>query len=99
MEQSVMFERQAAAIEGVQRAVDHANRVNKEWQNKALDFFTKYAEGNLFFTTEDVREASKYRVPEPPDARAWGAIATIAKRNEVVSKQTITFYKSKKYHN
>jgi hypothetical protein len=62
-----------------ERAADHAG---EEWKDRAYSAFTDYARDHKTFTTEDVRRASD--VGEPPDNRAWGAVALRAKRAGVV---------------
>lgn len=69
----------AQAIEGMQRALDHANRVITKWGDLAYVFLEQYARTNLSFISEDVSDASKkWGMAQPPTDRAWGAIYTRA---------------------
>ncbi len=73
--------------DGMKQALDHANAVNNQWQVQALTFFFRYCleHRNESFMTEDVRWwAEESGLPEPPDKRAWGAIANIAKRRGLI---------------
>lgn len=59
---------------GIKKAVDHAEKITDNWSVKAYDFLREYMTRHREFMSEDVREASKGIVPEPPSHRAWGAI-------------------------
>ena len=70
---------------GIARAAQHAEDVEPDWQEKALDFLRTFAQERSLFSGEMVREASHASVPEPPHLRAWGAIMlTAAKRGWIV---------------
>jgi hypothetical protein len=62
--------------DGMKRAMDHAERIERGWKEMAYDFlvnvFIKHHHGR--FMTEQVRAACAGVVPEPPSARAWGGI-------------------------
>lgn len=60
--------------EGMARAITHADNVNEKWSDLAYDFLRRYIRTHAFFMAEDVREASKGTIPEPPHNRAWGGI-------------------------
>ena len=81
------FEAEKARDIGIQRAVDHADKVTPSWSDRAVELFLAYCQENKgkTFMTEDVRwYAEALGLPEPPDKRAWGAIAVIAKRRGVI---------------
>lgn len=61
---------------GMQRAVDHANREEPEWSGQALGQLTAYANiiGRPFLIEEARVWAEAHGLPNPPDARAWGAV-------------------------
>lgn len=74
-----------ARDEGMRHAIDHADSRELNWSNRAYDLFVQYACLHGEFMTEDVREwAEQQGLPQPPDRRAWGAIAAIARRRGVV---------------
>lgn len=76
------------ADQGINRAVDHADRRSPNWSARAFDILTQYASINFEFMTEDVRHwAHKLGLPEAPSARAWGAIALRACRENIIRKQ------------
>lgn len=62
---------------GVQRAADHANRVESEWTGQAIGFLTTFAHdiGRPFLIEEARAWAESKGCPPPPDARAWGSVA------------------------
>ena len=61
------------------KADEAASHAGTEWKDVALAAFKQYAKNHSHFTTEQVRLASTDTVPSPPDTRAWGGIARIAK--------------------
>jgi hypothetical protein len=63
--------------EGIQRAVDTANRVHKNWSDKAYAYLKIYVASRKpgeRFMCEDIREDAGTLVPEPPSLRAYGAL-------------------------
>lgn len=50
-----------------------------DWKLLALEAMRQHALKKKYFTTEQVRGANP-DFPEPPDRRAWGGIARLAKR-------------------
>ena len=68
-------------VEKAKQAMDHAS---DEWKKNAYDAFVKHAKTHKTFTTEQVRLSSIDKVGLPPDSRAWGGIALIAKKNSIV---------------
>lgn len=67
----------ASADASMVLAASHADRVEENWSNDALELFNLYAlqhpEG---FLTEEVRAwAEKLGFAPPPDNRAWGHVA------------------------
>lgn len=59
---------------GMERAVDHADRVVGEWSDRALALIVEYAKRHAEFAIEDVRlRAESEGFPAPPHKRAWGS--------------------------
>ena len=56
-----------------------AYRAGFDWKLLALEAVRQHALQKRYFTTEQVRWANP-DLPEPPDKRAWGAIARLAKK-------------------
>ena len=56
-----------------------ADKAGSEWKKQALQAFLEHAMRHDEFTTEDVRLAHP-NLPPPPDNRAWGYVASQAKR-------------------
>jgi len=83
--------------EGMQRAVDHADRKVDGWQDIALAAFYQHAQTHVTFTTEQVRRSSPH-VPEPPDKRAWGAVARRACKERYIQKVGIVQAQSPTVH-
>ena len=66
---------QRKADEGMTRAVEHADRVEPAWSERALDALWAYHLNHDEFTAEDAREKMHAAgLPYPPDGRAWGAV-------------------------
>jgi hypothetical protein len=60
---------------GIERAMNHAESVHRDWKTMAWEFFLiflKHHKGE--FMCEDVRAQAVGIVPEPPTATAWGGI-------------------------
>ena len=74
------------ANEGMTRAVEHADRVEPSWSNRAYSILHDYALTHSEFMAEDVRvHAHKVlSLPQPPDPRAWGAVINSAVRNRII---------------
>lgn len=73
---------------GMQRAVDHANRVESEWSGQALGLLVAFAKQTAGpFLIEDARRwAEESGLPPPPDARSWGAVTRRAKAKGRIEK-------------
>jgi hypothetical protein len=77
-----MTEHQGLAIGHAMAEVAAVNAGN-EWVAIALDAVRKHAMTNKYFTTEQVR-AAYVDLPEPPDRRAWGAVARKAQKEGLI---------------
>ncbi len=62
------------------QAVDHAEKLNNGWQEKALSFLEEYCKTHHRFSGEMVRIEAKGIVPEPPSLRTWGVILLTGSR-------------------
>jgi hypothetical protein len=70
---------QELAVDGMNRAVDHADRVEPGWSDQAYEMMEGYALSHFEFMTEEVRVwAYGEGLPQPPDGRAWGAVTSRA---------------------
>lgn len=71
---------------GIAGAAFHADAVVPSWSDKAYDLFVALAGQGVEFTTEKVRLlcAEMKLLPEPPDNRAWGAVAMRARKAGVI---------------
>lgn len=74
--------------DGIVRAMDHADSVERGWCDMAYDFlvnvFIKHHKGP--FQVEDVRASCAGVVPEAPSARAWGGIILRARHAGLIQK-------------
>ena len=70
----------------IARAAQHAEDIEPDWQEKALNFLRTFAQKQCSFSGEIVREASQGCVPEPPHLRAWGAIMLTAAKRGWIAK-------------
>lgn len=76
---------QELALEGAQRAADHAEAVTPGWNEQAYSMLLSFAADHFEFMTEDVRVwAHGEGLPQPPDARAWGSVVLRAVRAKAV---------------
>lgn len=70
-----LTEAREAANEGMQRALDAAERRDDEWPERALSFVYRYALAHDYFTVEEMTaEADRLGYGSPADQRAWGSI-------------------------
>lgn len=72
---------------GMERAADHANRVEPGWTEVALEALKGYAgrqAANDEFTIEEARAEIAPTLPAPPDLRAFGAVTQMALRRGVI---------------
>jgi hypothetical protein len=83
---------------GIQRAVAHANAVDRDWETMAYEFFT-----NVFlvhhkgeFQCEQARLAAEGVVPKPPSLRSWGGIITRARNAGLITKVGVKSVKNPK---
>lgn len=89
------------AERGMQAAVENANRSSRDWSLRAAALFTIFVkkQGAEPFMTEDVRDwAESVGLPSPPDRRAWGAVATAARREGLVRSLGYAPQKSRNAH-
>jgi hypothetical protein len=68
---------------GHQMASLAADRAGDDWKALALEAFRLHASTHPKFTTEEVRAAFP-ELPSPPDMRAWGQVALLARREGYV---------------
>ena len=83
---------------GIKRAVDHAEKITDNWSEKAYGFLRQYMTRHCEFMSEDVREASRGIVPEPPSHRAWGAIIVRAVKEGLIRRLGYQTVKNAKAH-
>lgn len=78
-------------------AADNADIQHDFWRAQAYMMFIAHAKKNRFFTTEDVRNENP-DMPEPPDNRAWGAVALQAKKDNCIRAQGFVRSKNLSVH-
>lgn len=71
---------------GIAMAVSHVDAVVDNWLIHAYAFLERYCRSHREFMIEDVRKASIGIIPEPPNCRVWGAVATKAARNNLIRR-------------
>lgn len=89
--------------EGIQRAVDHADRIEPSWSEQArwfaLRFFKECEMSPVGVTTEDLREAAiAAGIPAPPDGRAWGGIVRALARRGLIRRIGFATARDPKVH-
>lgn len=73
---------------GIARAKQKAEREYDGWTLAAAEYLRDYA-GRTFgepFLLEDAREASRFRVAQPTNQKAWGAAVQLAHRQGWIQK-------------
>lgn len=76
---------QDLAIDGMTRAIEHADAVEEDWSERAYHMLLTYALNHFEFMTENVRVwAHDQGLPLPPDGRAWGAVTMRAVRDRII---------------
>lgn len=87
-----------ARDEGIQKAIDSANREVKNWSDVAYGYLLGYIRNHNEFMIEDIRVSSEGLVPEPPSKRAWGGIAVKAAKNGFIKRKGFQSVKNVKAH-
>jgi hypothetical protein len=82
---------------GHQMASLAADRAGEDWKAIALEAFRLHAKKHQKFTTEEVRAAFP-DLPSPPDMRAWGQVALLARREGYVIGSGWIRAESRKVH-
>lgn len=73
-----------ARLTGHEMAQRSADRAGEEWKVTAFRALETFARGRVLpFTIEDVRDGNR-DLAQPPDSRAWGAIAMKARREGLI---------------
>lgn len=88
----------AARDDGMQRAVEHADRVTPMWSDMAYAFLEGYAREHELFTTEDMRFASAGTIPSPDEGRAWGGVVQRASRAGLIRLDGFVTARDPKVH-
>lgn len=84
---------------GIKQAIEHADRAEPSWSDRALGYFMEYAATHAEMTTEEVRQyAERCGLQTPTDRRAWGAVALRAMRTGIVRSGGYTKAKSPTVH-
>lgn len=88
--------------EGIQRAVDHADREIESWSDRATYMLMSCARARgqgSEITSESIRNYAEFHdLPPPPDKRAWGAVMLKAARAGVIKKIGYTTANDPKVH-
>lgn len=72
---------------GKQKAELCASNASAQWNTEAYKAFVMFAKKQKNFTTGDVRRwLQEKKQLFPHDNRAWGGVATLAKRNRIISR-------------
>jgi hypothetical protein len=75
------------ARQGMSQAISGAENVcGEDWPERAYDFLVDFAIKNARFISEDVSDASRGKLPQPPTDRAWGVIYRRAQKEAIIVK-------------
>jgi hypothetical protein len=83
---------------GIQQAMDHANETSEKWSEIAYAFLREYMVGQSVFMAENVREASRNVVPDPPSNRAWGGVLVRAAKEGLITRMGFRNVKNTRAH-
>ena len=98
IQQLDLFEARKLRDEGINKAIDHADKKDDKWSEKAYKYFLYYLKSHCEFMAEDVRIASAGIIPEPPSKRAWGAIFVKAVKEGLIERKGFRNVKNPKAH-
>lgn len=72
---------------GIDRVTEATERHSPDWVNKALERLRAFARGQHgLFTIEQARAVLESELPEPSDARIWGAVTRQAKTAGIIER-------------
>lgn len=82
------------AIEGMKRAVAHADAVSPKWSDRALAYVAEFANfiGKPFIAAELRAYAYKHGLDSPTTEFAWGAVMNRAARDGIVKANGFRMY-------
>ena len=83
---------------GIRQSEFNANKEYVNWSDQAYDFAVHFCRYHKELMMEDIRTASKGKVPDPPSLRAWGSIALKLIKNGVVEKLSTRPVQNPKAH-
>jgi len=69
---------------GISQAAQHAEKHVTGWRERAMAFCKDYARRHGNFSCEDMRQAARGIVPEPPHLRAWGSVMVEAAKQGII---------------
>lgn len=84
--------------EGMQRAIEKADKDHVNWSTKAFEFLINYSKLNREFMTEDVRIASVGILEQPENGRAWGGVVVRAAKAGLIIRKGFMNVKNHKAH-
>lgn len=84
--------------QGIAKALHSAERECPNWTENAYSFLLNYIKSNKEFMAEDVREASKGIVSDPPSQRAWGGVFVRAVKSGLITRKGFRNTRNAKAH-
>ncbi len=70
---------------GMEAALEHADAVEEDWGDQALELVRRYPSDQAFMTEEVRAWAYERGLPEPPNHRAWGPVMKKAERAGIIT--------------
>lgn len=83
---------------GIQQAINHADKVEEKWSEKAYNCLLRFIQWNDEFMTEDVREFASLSLSEPPSNRSWGGIIVKAVKQGLIVRKGFRNVSNAKAH-
>jgi hypothetical protein len=96
--QTKLFTAKDFRDEGIQRAIDNANRKEPKWADMAYGFLLGFIMKHKEFMTEEIRESAEKLIPHPPSKRAWGGVIVRAVKAGLIYRSGYRNTKNIKAH-
>lgn len=98
VEQLDIFQGKELRDIGIAKSENNANSKNENWSFRAYWFLLQYIRNHNEFMAEEVRTASRGKVPQPPSNRAWGSVFVKAVKSGKIKRKGYKTVSNPKAH-